>query len=155
MLDNLLSSYYREKKRVLIKLVDKAQKFLRPICLAAFQMNSEEIWVVGNVLLQCMEKCYYLVDILWCFVINVHHFIRITTDLSCIMNICIALNELLLFIKGRLCSVGDRDIDCPHCLLTFKHQIIAYIGVFQKIRGLRLNLHVSALFNHSLTHLSH
>ena len=117
-------------------------------------MDSEEIWVIGNVLLQCMEKCYYLINILWHFIINVCHFICISTDPSCIVNICIALNELLLFIKGRLHSVGDRDIDCPHCLLTFKHQITAYIGVFQKIRDLRLNSHLSALFNHSLTHMS-
>ena len=118
-------------------------------------MDSKEIWVVGNVLLQCMEKCYYVTDVLWHFIVNAHHFICITTDPSCILNTCIALNELLLFIKGRLCSVGDRDIDCPHCLLTFKHQITTYIGVFQKIRGLRLDLHVSAFFNCSLTHLSH
>ena len=155
MLDSLLSPYYRGKKRVLIKLVDKAWKFLGPICLAALQMDSEEIWVVGNVLLQCMEKCYYLIDILWHFVINTHHYFHLSTDLSCILDICIALNELLLFIQQRLHSVGNKNIDCTWCLLTLKHQVPLYTKVFCKIRALKLDAYVSASFNHSLTYLSH
>ena len=129
-LDSLLSPYYKGKKRVLIKLINKAQIFLRLICPAALQMDNKEIWVVGNVLLQCMEKCYYPIDILWHFVINACHYFCLTTDLSCVLDIHVALNELLLFIKGRLHSVGDRNTDRPCCLLTFKHQITAYIGVF-------------------------
>ena len=118
-------------------------------------MDSEEIWVVGNVLLQCMEKCYYLVDILWCFVINAHHYFCLSTDLSCILDICIALNKLLLFIRQRLHSVGNKDIDCPQCLLTLKHQVLLYTKVFHKIMALKFDAYVSASFNHSLTYLSH
>ena len=155
MLDSLLSPYYRGKKRVLIKLVDKAWTFLGPICLAALQIDSEEIWVLGNVLLQCMEKCYYLINILWHFVVNAHHYFHLSTDLSCILDICIALNELLLFIRQRLYSVVNKDIDHPQCLLTLKHQVLLYTKVFCKIRVLKLDAYVSASFNHSLTYLSH
>ena len=155
MLVSLLSPYYRGKKRVLIKLVDKVQKFLGPICLAALWIDSKEIWVVGNVLLQCMEKCYYLIDILWHFVINAHHYFHLSTNPSCILDICIALNELLLFIRQRLCSLGNKDIDCPQCLLTLKHQVLLYTKVFCKIRALKFDAYVTASFNCSLMYLSH
>ena len=118
-------------------------------------MDSEEIWVVGNILLQCMEKCYYLISILWHFVINAHHYFCLSADPFCILDIYIALNELLLFIKGRLCSVGDKDIDCPQCVLTLKHQVLLYTKVFCKIKALKLDAYVSASFSHSLTYLSH
>ena len=118
-------------------------------------MDSEEIWVVGNVLLQCMEKCYYLIGILWHFVINAHHYFHLSADAFCIPDICIAFNELLLFIKGRLHSVGNKDINCPQCLLTLKHQVLLYTKVFRKIRALKLDAYVSASFNHSLMYLSH
>ena len=154
-LERLLSPYYNGKKNILIRLVNRAHRLLCSICFAATQMDSEETWVVANVLLQCMEKCYYLIDKLWCFTVNACHHIHITPDPCCILNICLSLREILSFIKGRLHSIGDRDIDCPHCLLTFKHQITAYIKVFQKIKDLNLDSHASALFNHSLTYLSH
>ena len=134
--------------------MDRACRFLGPMCFAAIQMDPEETWVVANVLLQCMEKCYYLINKLWHLIIYVYYHIRITPDPCCILDICLSLREILSFIKGRLHSIGDRDIDCPHCLLTFKHQITAYIKVFQKIRDLNLDLHVLTLFNHSLTYLS-
>ena len=153
-LDKLLAPYYSGRKKVLIKLVNRACSLLGPMCFTALCMDNEDIWIVANVQLQCMEKCYYLIDDLWHFTVNVHHFICITTDPSCILNICFSLDELLLFIKGRLRSVGDRDINCPHCLLTFKSQITLYIRVFQKIRKLKLDSHVLASFNHSLMHLS-
>ena len=114
MLDQLLSPYYKSKKNILIKLVNKVHSLLGPICLTALKMESEEIWVVVNMLLQCMEKCYYLIDIVWCFIVNVHHSIHITTNPSCVLDICICLNyysyyQLLLFIRGRLCSTRDKD----------------------------------------------
>ena len=153
-LNKLITPYYSEKKKILIKLVNRVCRFLRPMCFAALHMDAEEIWVVVNVLLQCMEKCYYLINVLWCFTVNACHCICITSGPSCILYICTSLREILLFIKGRLHSIGDRDIDCPHCLLTFKHQITVYIKIFQKIGDLRLDSYMSALFNHSLTHLS-
>ena len=129
-LDKLLTPYYSGKKKVLIKLVNRECSLLGPMCFAALCLDSEDIWIVANVLLQCMEKCYYLIDDLWCLTVNVHDFIHITTDPCCILDICISLNELLLFIKGRLHSVGDRDINCSCCLLTFKSQITLYIKIF-------------------------
>ena len=66
------------------------------------------------------------------------------------------LRKILSFIKGRLHSVGDRDIDCPCCLLTFKHQITAlYIKVFQKIRDLKLDSHMCQLCLIILLHSYH
>ena len=154
-LERLLSPYCTGKKKILVRLVNRAHRLLHSICFVATQMDSEKTWVVANVLLQCMEKCYYLIDKLWHFTVNVHYCICITPDPCCILDICLSLREILSFIKGRLCSIGDRDIDCPCCLLTFKHQITAYIKVFQRIRDLNLDSHVSALFNCSLIYLSH
>ena len=126
-LEVLLSSYYSKKKRFLIYLVNKVCPQLRPICLTSLHMDSFELWMVGNVLSQSIKKCYYLIDNLWHFVVNAHHHICISTYPACIFNSCIALNKILCFIKGQLCSVGDKDIDCPHCLLTLKHQLVFYL----------------------------
>ena len=148
-LERLLSPYYSGKKKILIRLVNRAHRLLHSICFVATQMDSEETWVVANVLLQCVEKCYYLINELWHFTVNACYHIHITPNPCCILDISLSLIEILSFIKGRLHSIGDRDIDCPHCLLTFKCQITAYIKVFQKIRDLNLDSHVLALFNHS------
>ena len=155
MLERLLSPFYSGKKKILIRLVDTACRLLCPMCFVAIQMDPEKTWDVANVLLQCMEKCYYLINELWHFIINVCYCILITPDPCCILDICLFLRKILSFIKDRLCSIGNRDIDCPHCLLTLKHQITTCIKVFQKIRDLKLDSHVLALFNHSLTFLSH
>ena len=129
-LEVLLSSYYRKKKRFLIYLVNKVHCQFGPICLASLHMDSFELWMVGNILSQSIKKCSYLIDNLWHFVINAHHHICISTHPACIFNSCIALNKILCFIKGRLHSVGDKDIDCPHCLLTLKHQLVFYLKLF-------------------------
>ena len=110
-----------------------------------------DIWMVGNALSQCILKCYYLIDTLWQFTVNACHHIRITTDPACIFNSCIALNKILHFIKGCLCSIGDKDVDCPHGLLTLKQQLVFYIKLFQRVKGLKLDSHLSTLFKHSVT----
>ena len=132
-LEVLLSSYYIKEKRFLICLVNKVHCLLRSICLASLCMDSFELWMVGNTLSQSIKKCYYLINTLWHFIVNAHHHIHISAHPSCIFNSCIALNEILHFIKGQLCSIGDKDIDCPHCLLTLKHQLVFYLKLFQKI----------------------
>ena len=146
-----LSPYFYEKKRVLISLVDKAHYLLKSLCITSLHMDGMDIWMMGNALSQCILKCYYLIDTLWQFMVNAHHYICITTDPACIFNSWITLNEILHFIKGHLCSIRDKDIDCPHCLLTLKHQLVFYIKLFQKVKGLKLDSHLSALFNHSVT----
>ena len=117
-------------------------------------MDSFELWVVGNILSQSIKKCYYLIDNLWHFVVNTHHNIRVSTHPACIFNSCIALNEILCFIKGQLCSVGDEDIDCPHCLLTLEHQLVFYLKPFWRIRRLRLDSYLSVAFKCSIVKAS-
>ena len=129
-LEVLLSSYYNKKKRFLIYLVNKVHHLLGPICLASLCMDSFELWMIGNTLSQSIKKCCYLIGTLWHFIINTHYHVCISAHPSCIFNSCIALNEILHFIKGQLCSVGDKDIDCPHCLLTLKPQLLFYLKLF-------------------------
>ena len=138
-LEVLLSPYYSKKKGFLIYLVNEVHRQLGPICLTSLHMDSFELWMVGNILSQSIKKCYYLIDNLWCFVVNAHHHIHISTHPACIFNSCIALNKILCFIKGQLSSIGDEDIDCPHCLLTLKHHLVFYLKLFQRIRRLRLD----------------
>ena len=132
-LEVLLSSYYIKKKRFLIYLVNKVHHLLGPICLASLHMDSIELWMIGNALSQSIKKCYYLIETLCHFIVNAHHNICICAHPTCIFDSCIALNEILHFIKGQLCSIGDKDTDCPHCLLTLKHQLIFYLKLFQRI----------------------
>ena len=153
-LEVLLSSYYSKKKRFLIYLVNKVCHQLGPICLTSLHMDGFELWMVGNILSQSIKKCYYLIDNIWHFVVNAHHHVRISTHPACIFNSCIALNKILHFIRGRLRSVGDKDIDCPHCLLTLKHQLVFYCKLFQRIKRLRLDSYLSAAFKHSIVELS-
>ena len=120
-LEVLLSSYYIKKKRFLIYLVNKVCHLLGPICLASLCMDSIELWMMGNTLFQSIKKCYYLIETLWCFIVNNHHHVCIFAHPTCIFSCCIALNKILHFIKGQLHSVGDKHIDCPCCLLTLKH----------------------------------
>ena len=96
-------------------------------------MDSVELWMVGSALSQRINKCYYLIDTLWHFIVNAHHHICISAHPTWIFNSCIALNKILHFIKGWLCSIGDKDIDCPHCFLTLKHQLVFYLKLFQRI----------------------
>ena len=153
-LEVLLSSYYNKKKKFLIYVVNKVHHQLGPICLASLCMDSFELWMVGNILSQSIKKCYYLIDNLWHFVVNTHHHIHISTHPACIFNFCIALNKILHFIKGQIHCVGDKDIDCPQCLLTLKHQLVFYLKLFQRIRRLRLNSYLSAAFKHSIVESS-
>ena len=132
-LEVLLSPYYSKKKRFLIYLVNKVCYQLGPICLVSLCMDSFKLWMVGNTLSQSIKKCYYLISTLWLFIINTCHHIHISAHPTCIFNSCIALNKILHFIKGWLCSIGDKDIDCPHCLLTLKHQLVFYLKLFQRI----------------------
>ena len=127
---HILFSYYGKKKRFLISLVNKVCHQLGPICLASLCMDSSELWIVGNALSQSIKKCYYLINTLWHFVVNAHYHIRISAHPLCIFNSCIALNKFLCFIKGQLHSIGDKDIDCPHSLLTLKHQLVFYLKLF-------------------------
>ena len=129
-LEVLLSSYYSKKKNILIYLVNKVHCQLGPICLTSLHMDSFELWMVGNALSQSIKTYYYLIDNLWHFVVNICHLIHISTHPACIFNSCIALNKILCFIKGWLCSVGDNDIDFPNCLLTLKHQLVLYLKLF-------------------------
>ena len=129
-LDVLLSSYYGKKKRFLISLVNQIHRQLGAICLASLNMDGFELWMLGNVLSQCIKKGYYLVGELWRFVINAHYFVCISAHPSCIFDSCIALNKILCFIKGSLRSVCDRDIDCPRCLLTLKQHLVFYLRLF-------------------------
>ena len=129
-LEVLLSPYYSKKKRFLIYPVNEVCHQLGPICLTSLHMDSFELWMVGNVLSQSIKKCYYLIDNLWCFVVNTCYHVCISTHPACIFNSCIALNKILCFIKGQLCSIGHEDIDCPHCLLTLKHQLVFYLKLF-------------------------
>ena len=147
----LLSPYFYKKKRVLIHLVGKAHYLLRSVCIASLCMDGMDIWMVGNALYQCILKCYYLINTLWQFTVNAYHYIRITTDPACIFNSCIALNKILHFIKDCLCRVGDKDVDCHCCLLTLKQQLVFYIKLFQKVKRLKLDSHLSTLFKHSVT----
>ena len=103
-------------------------------------MDSFELWMEGNILSQSIKKCYYLIDNLWHFVVNAHHHIHISTHPACIFNSCIALNKILCFIKGQLCSIGDEDIDCPHCLLTLKHQLVFYLKLLSKNKKVKARL---------------
>ena len=99
-LEVLLSPYYSKKKRFLIYLVNQIHHQLGPICLASLHKDSFELWMVGNILSQSIKKCYYLIDNLWCFVVNAHYHMHISTHPACIFNSCIALNKILCFIKG-------------------------------------------------------
>ena len=132
-LEVLLSSYYNKKKKFLIYLVKKVHCLLGPICLASLCMDSFKLWMVGNALSQSIKKCYYLINTLWHFIVNTCHHIHISAHPTCIFNSCIALNEILHFIKSQLHNIGDRDIDCPHCLLTLKHHLVFYLKLFQRI----------------------
>ena len=154
-LEVLLSPYYDKKKRFLIYLVKKVHHLLGSICLASLHMDSVELWMVGNALSQSIKKCYYLINTLWCFIVNTHHHVCISAHPTCILNSCIALNKILHFIKGQLCSIGDKDIDCPHCLLTLKHQLVFYLKLFQRIWRLTLDSYLSAAFKHSVIESSH
>ena len=145
-LEVLLSSYYNKKKRFLIYLVNKVCHLLGPICLASLHMDSVELWMVGNALSQSIKKCYYLIDTLWHFIVNAHHHIYISAHPTCIFDSCIDLNEILHFIKGQLWSIGDKDVDFPHCLLTLKHQLVFHFRLFWRIWRLRLDLYLSAAF---------
>ena len=104
---------------------------------------------------QSIEKCYYLIKTLGHFIVNNHHHVHIFAHPTCIFNSCIALDEILHFIKGWLHSIGDKDIDCPHCLLTLKHQLVFYLKLFQRIRRLRLDSYLSATFKCSVIQSSH
>ena len=129
-LEVLLSPYYSKKKKFLIYLVNKVHHQLGPICLAFLHMDTFKLWMVGNALSQSIKKCYYLINTLWHFIVNAHHHIHISAHPTCIFNSCIALNKILCFIKGQLCSIGDKDIDCPCCLLTLKHHLVFYLKLF-------------------------
>ena len=129
-LEVLLSSYYMKKKRFLIYLVNKVCCLLGPICLASLCMDSVELWIIVNALSQSIEKCYYLIKTLWHFIVNTHHHICIFAHPTCIFDSHIALDEILHFIKGWLHSIGDKDIDYSHCLLTLKHQLVFHLKLF-------------------------
>ena len=129
-LEVLLSPCYSKKKGFLIYLMNIVCCQLGPICLTSLHMDNFEVWMVGNTLSQSIKKCYNLISNLWHFVVNAHHHIHISTHPACIFNSCIALNKILYFIKGRLSSIGDEDIDCPHCLLTLKCQLVFYLKFF-------------------------
>ena len=116
-LEVLLSSYYIKKKRFLTYLLNKVHCLLGPICLASLHMDNIELWMIGNALSQSIKKCYYLIKTLWHFIVNAHHHICIFAHPTCIFSSCIALNEILCFIKGQLCSIGDKDIDFPAAFL--------------------------------------
>ena len=88
--------------------MNKVHHELGPICLASLHMDSFELWMIGNSLSQSITKCYYLINTLWHFVVNACHHICISPHPTCIFNSCIALNEILHFIKGQLCSISER-----------------------------------------------
>ena len=134
--------------------MNKVHRQLGPICLVSLCMDSFELWMVGNTLSQSIKKCYYLINTLWHFVVNAHYHICISTHPIRIFNSCIALNKILCFIRGLLHSVGDKDVDCPHCLLTLKHQLVFYLKLFWRIWMLRLDPYLSAAFKCSITKLS-
>ena len=135
--------------------MNKVCCLLRPICLASLCMDSIELWMIGNALSQSIKKCYYLIETLWHFIVNACHHIHIFVHPTCIFISYIALNEILHFIKGQLCSIGDKDIDCPCYLLTLKHQLVFYLKLFQSIQRLRLDSYLSAAFKHSVIQSSH
>ena len=113
-------------------------------------MDNEELWITANILFQCQEKCYFLICKIWHFSMSLWYPIVLEASPFSILSICASLNCVLFFIGTVLNRASYELVDCPHRLLSLKNEITAYIVVFKKIKVLKLDSLISALFNHSL-----